>query len=96
VILEAQASGLPVLAVRAGGPAELIADGQTGRLVGDGAEEIAAALCELASREEWRHRLAARALHAVRARSWDLAMGQLSAGWERARAKAGERAVRVA
>jgi glycosyltransferase involved in cell wall biosynthesis len=96
VILEAQASGLPVLAVRAGGPAELIADGQTGRLVGDDPNEIAAALCELASLEELRHRLAASAPNAARTRSWEVALRQLAAGWESARGTAGDRAVRVA
>ena len=96
VILEAQASGLPVLAVRAGGPAELIADGETGRLVIDNAAEIASALCELASREQLRRRLAGRALDAVRARSWEVALAQLAAGWENARATAGDRVVRVA
>jgi glycosyltransferase involved in cell wall biosynthesis/predicted metal-dependent phosphoesterase TrpH len=96
VILESQASGLPVLAVRAGGPAELIADGATGKLVAADAGELARALCELAGRDELRHRLAARALQAVRGRSWDVAMSQLSAGWERARGGTGGRAVRVA
>src|SRR6202034_132494 len=43
VILEAQASGLPVAAVGIGGPASLISDGETGMLAGATAEELGAA-----------------------------------------------------
>jgi glycosyltransferase involved in cell wall biosynthesis len=48
VILEAMASGLPVVATRAGGTPELVEDGKTGFLVPPGnASEIAGAIAHL-------------------------------------------------
>jgi glycosyltransferase involved in cell wall biosynthesis/predicted metal-dependent phosphoesterase TrpH len=84
VILEAQASGLPVLAVDAGGPAELIEDGRSGCLVPPDAASLAAALRGLARREAIRERLATGGLLAVGKRSWPRSLDQLADGYARA------------
>jgi glycosyltransferase involved in cell wall biosynthesis/predicted metal-dependent phosphoesterase TrpH len=83
VILEAQASGLPVLAVAAGGPLALIEDGVTGLLREADAEQLADALVELA-RSPLRERLAQAALSAVRERTWERALERLADGYRRA------------
>ncbi len=83
VILEAQSSGLPVLAVNAGGPAELIEDGRSGCLVAAEPEALANALRGLARREAIRERLSAGGLLAVRERSWSRSLTQLAAGYTR-------------
>ena len=52
-VLEAMATGLPVIATRVGGNAELVAEGRTGQVVPAGdAEAMAQALCDLASDPE--------------------------------------------
>jgi glycosyltransferase involved in cell wall biosynthesis/predicted metal-dependent phosphoesterase TrpH len=86
VLLEAQASGLPVVAVAAGGPAELIASGRSGLLCPPDAETIGAAVADLASARAARGRLARGGLAAVRDRPWDAALGRLADGWRRAMA----------
>jgi glycosyltransferase involved in cell wall biosynthesis len=90
VILEAQASGLPVLAVAEGGPRTLIDDGRTGLLRPPDPETLASALCELAAAPELRRRLAHTALEDVRGRTWEQALERLAEGYRRAlRAPAG-------
>jgi glycosyltransferase involved in cell wall biosynthesis/predicted metal-dependent phosphoesterase TrpH len=84
VILEAQASGLPVLAVDAGGPAELIEDGRSGCLVAPDPESLAGALRGLARREAIRERLSTGGLLAVAERSWPRSLDQLAEGYARA------------
>jgi glycosyltransferase involved in cell wall biosynthesis/predicted metal-dependent phosphoesterase TrpH len=84
VVLEAQASGLPVVAVAAGGPAELVADGRSGVLCPARVDDIASALAKLAGSRAARERLAHGGLAAVAERSWDASMAQLAAGWHRA------------
>ena len=84
VILEAQASGLPVVAVAEGGPASLIEDGRTGVLCPPDAEILGAAVASLATSQRARARLAASALTAVRARTWERALAQLAAGYDAA------------
>ncbi|MGZ4173367.1 MAG: glycosyltransferase [Solirubrobacteraceae bacterium] len=84
VILEAQSSGLPVLAVNAGGPAELIEDGRSGCLVAAEPEALANALRGLARREAIRERLSTGGLLAVRERSWNRSLTQLADGYTRA------------
>jgi glycosyltransferase involved in cell wall biosynthesis len=87
VLLEAQASGLPVVAVAAGGPIELIDSGRSGLLCPPDAEAIGAAVADLAGSPDARRRLAAGGVAAVRERTWDAALGRLGDGWRRALAR---------
>ena len=96
VILEAQASGLPVVAVAAGGPAELVADGRSGRLCSPHADEIADAVVSLAGSPDARERLARGGLAAVADRSWEASLARLAAGWHRALTVSAENAPVVA
>jgi glycosyltransferase involved in cell wall biosynthesis/predicted metal-dependent phosphoesterase TrpH len=82
VILEAQASGLPVLAVAEGGPVSLIEDGVTGLLRAADARALADALLELASSPLLLERLSRAALAAVRQRTWERALGRLAEGYQ--------------
>jgi glycosyltransferase involved in cell wall biosynthesis len=84
VILEAQASGLPVVAVAEGGPAGLIEDGRTGRLCPADPDALAVAALELARSPRRREQFAHAALAAVSERTWDAALRQLAAGYRRA------------
>lgn len=66
VILEGMAAGLPVLAVRAGGPAEILVEGETGLLYPPGdVGALASLLRRLADDVELRSRLGAQAREAV-------------------------------
>jgi glycosyltransferase involved in cell wall biosynthesis/predicted metal-dependent phosphoesterase TrpH len=87
VLLEAQASGLPVVAVGVGGPAELIDPGRSGVLCPPDADAIGEAVAYLARSTEARARLAHGGLAAVRDRTWDAALGRLADGWRRALAE---------
>jgi glycosyltransferase involved in cell wall biosynthesis len=89
VIAEAQASGLPVVAVAEGGPASLVRDGQTGWLCPPDAESLAGAVCQLAASRFLRERLARAALAQGSGRTWERALEQLAAGYERTLARAG-------
>jgi glycosyltransferase involved in cell wall biosynthesis len=84
VILEAQASGLPVVAVAAGGPAELVEDGRSGVLCPARVDELAGAVVSLAGSRAARDRLARGGLAAVADRSWEASLARLAAGWYRA------------
>jgi glycosyltransferase involved in cell wall biosynthesis/predicted metal-dependent phosphoesterase TrpH len=90
VVLEAQASGLPVLAVNQGGPTDLIEDGRSGCLVPPEAQELATAIKGLARREAIRDRIATGGLLAVRGRSWERSLGQLASGYALAAAQASD------
>jgi glycosyltransferase involved in cell wall biosynthesis/predicted metal-dependent phosphoesterase TrpH len=89
VILEAQASGLPVLAVAAGGPLTLIEDGVTGLLREADPGQLADALVELAGSPLLRERIAGAALGAVRERTWEQALERLADGYSQALAGSG-------
>lgn len=84
VILEAAASGLPVVAVAAGGPAALVENRCTGLLCRPDADHLAGALLQLASSSLLRQRLGSAGARAARERSWERALGQLAAGYHRA------------
>ncbi len=91
VVLEAQASGLPVVAVDAGGPAELIANGRTGMLCPARVSALADAVAGLAASPAARARLARGGLSSVRERTWDASLAALASGWRRALAAHAER-----
>lgn len=62
VLLEAAASGLPIVATHVGGTTEIVADGASARLVAPGDDaELAAAVSEMAGDEDLRTRLVAAA-----------------------------------
>jgi glycosyltransferase involved in cell wall biosynthesis/predicted metal-dependent phosphoesterase TrpH len=84
VLLEAQASGLAVVAVDEGGPRGIVRDGRTGVLCAPRAEVLAGALLELAGRPLLRERLAAGALAEVRERTWARSLERLADGYARA------------
>jgi glycosyltransferase involved in cell wall biosynthesis len=94
VLLEAQASGLPVVAVAEGGPCAIVDDGVTGLLRPAEVDALADAVVELAAAPLQRERLAQRALEAVRERTWGRSLARLADGYSRAlgdRAAAGAR-----
>ena len=84
VILEAQASGLPVVAVDKGGPASLIAHGETGLLSPPDADALADAVLSVASLPLLRARLHTAAPLAVRERTWEASLHRLASGYRRA------------
>jgi len=84
VILEAQASGLPVVAVGEGGLRSLIEDGETGLLVTPEAGALAEALLSLTGSPLLHERLRRAALAAVRGRTWESSLQQLAAGYRAA------------
>ncbi|MCW3000122.1 MAG: glycosyltransferase [Solirubrobacterales bacterium] len=82
VLLEAQASGLPVVAVAQGGPCSLIEDGRTGVLCPPTAEALAHAVVGVAGNRLLRDGLARAALAAVRERTWQRSFEALAAGYD--------------
>ena len=89
VLLEAQASGLPIVAVAAGGPAELVAHGRSGLLCSPDPAVLGLTLAGLAGSPSARRRLSGGGLRAVQERTWEAALGRLAEGWQLA--LAGER-----
>jgi glycosyltransferase involved in cell wall biosynthesis/predicted metal-dependent phosphoesterase TrpH len=83
VLLEAQASGLPVVAVARGGPRSLVQHRRSGLLCEPDAHALAASVVELARSPLLRRRLAAAGLSAVRERTWERALERLADGYRR-------------
>jgi glycosyltransferase involved in cell wall biosynthesis len=81
VILEAQASGLPVVAVDAGGPGTLIENGQTGLLAPPEPAGLAHAVLSVIEAPLLAERLRRAGLAAVRGRTWEAALQRLGAGY---------------
>jgi glycosyltransferase involved in cell wall biosynthesis len=79
VVLEAMASGLPVVGVRAGGVGETVRSGATGILVepSDPPARMAEALLSLIDRPDHRRRMAEAARRYAESQSWDAIMGGL-------------------
>jgi glycosyltransferase involved in cell wall biosynthesis/predicted metal-dependent phosphoesterase TrpH len=84
VVLEAGASGLPVVAVAEGGPASLVENRHTGMLCQPDADHIAGTVLQLAASPLLRRHLGASAVRAVQDRSWERALEQLASGYNRA------------
>ena len=84
VVVEAGASGLPVVAVAEGGPASLIENRHTGILCRADADQLAGSVLQLASSPLLRRHLGASAMRAARERSWERALEQLADGYRRA------------
>jgi glycosyltransferase involved in cell wall biosynthesis len=79
VLLEAAASGLPVVAVAAGGAVDLVEHGATGRLVPVGdSGAFAAALLDLAEAPLLRGRYASAARRRAAGQSWDGSLCELT------------------
>jgi glycosyltransferase involved in cell wall biosynthesis/predicted metal-dependent phosphoesterase TrpH len=81
VVLEAQASGLPVVAVDRGGPSYLIDHGETGLLAPAHAGALAESLISVTSTPIMRERLRRGALAAVRGQSWEASLDRLAAAY---------------
>lgn len=83
VVVEAQASGVAVMAAAAGGPLDLIEDGRSGVLVEPEAAAFADAIVRLAGSPAVRESLGRGALAAARTRTWDASMRRLGGGYAR-------------
>ncbi|MCK9247892.1 MAG: glycosyltransferase [Solirubrobacteraceae bacterium] len=84
VILEAQASGLPVVAVDEGGPRSLVDDEVDGLLRPADADALADAVVAVASDPGWAAVLATGGLEAAAERTWDASMERLAEGYRTA------------
>ena len=92
VLLEAQASGLPVVAVAEGGPCELVEDGVTGPAAPAGRRRARRRGARPRRQRPPRARRIARAGRAaVAERSWERALGRLADGYRARARRAGDR-----
>lgn len=77
-IQEAGASGLPVVAPRAGGPIDLVTDGDNGYLFDPSRQgALRERVCRVLASESHRADLGRRGLERVRSRSWDVVVDRL-------------------
>ena len=81
VILEAQASGLPVVAVDRGGPASLIEHGETGQLAPPEVNALADAVVAVTGTPLLAERIGRGALAGVRGRSWEASLDRLATAY---------------
>ena len=81
VILEAMASGLPVVVLKAGGAYESVADGETGFVVED-MDQYEKRLEQLIRDEKLRLRLGANARRYAEGQNWNRIWNQLMTGFE--------------
>jgi glycosyltransferase involved in cell wall biosynthesis/predicted metal-dependent phosphoesterase TrpH len=81
VVLEAQASGLPVVAIDRGGPACLIEHGETGLLAPPDVNALADAVVSVTGTALLSERISRGGLAAVRGRSWEAALQRLAAAY---------------
>ena len=84
VLLEAQASGLPVVAVAEGGPLSLVEHDRSGLLAPADAEALAAAVLRVSGSPVLARRLVEGGLRSVSGRSWASALEGLAEGYRRA------------
>ncbi len=84
VLLESQASGLPVVAVAEGGPLGLIEHDKSGLLAAPDADALADAVLRVAGSPVLAQRLAEGGLSSVAERSWAASLEQLADGYRRA------------
>jgi glycosyltransferase involved in cell wall biosynthesis/predicted metal-dependent phosphoesterase TrpH len=82
VVLEAGASGLPVVAVAEGGPASLVENRHTGMLCQADPDHIAGTVLQLAASPLLRRHLGASAARSARERSWGRSLEQLGEGYQ--------------
>ena len=87
VLLEAQASGLPVVAVAEGGPVGLVEHDTSGLLAPPDAGALADAVLRVIGSPVLAQRLAEGGLASVAGRSWEASLGQLAEGYRRALAE---------
>jgi glycosyltransferase involved in cell wall biosynthesis/predicted metal-dependent phosphoesterase TrpH len=94
VVLEAQASGLPVVAVGEGGPASLIEHGESGLLAGASSGELADAVLSVLRSPLLAQRLRRGGLASAQGRTWEASLQRLATGYGRTLATGSQRRVR--